>query len=66
MESLLQKLISNQKLILRLENKIQTLKDQLTNSRHAPERAQIEYEIQLAELALENYRTALSLEQKIS
>ncbi len=52
--------------ILRLENRIQALSDQLTDSdRTIPERDRLSEELRVAELALAYYRKAFELEQQI-
>ena len=51
--------------ILRLEERIQDLRDQLTDPRLGAEPAHILDLLQTAELALGHYRTGYELEQKV-
>ncbi len=50
-----------------LEERLQALRDQLTDPSHSgADRARIDLEIQIAELALNHYRAALDLERELS
>jgi hypothetical protein len=53
--------------IMRLEHRIQALRDQLTEGGHsAPERNRLSEELRTAELAVTYYRRAFELEEQIT